>query len=72
MTVNVLAFSDLFVAFLWPLIVFPSNLILVLWKKLKSQKKRFPEYPGFEPGNSDPIATIIFNSKMLIKSALYH
>ena len=29
MTVNVLAFPDLFVAFLWPLIVFPSNLILV-------------------------------------------
>ena len=29
MTVNVLAFSDLSMAFLWPLIVFPSNLILV-------------------------------------------
>ena len=29
MTFNVLAFPDLFVAFLWPLIVFPSNLILV-------------------------------------------
>ena len=25
----------------------------------KSQKKRFPEYPGFELGNSDPIANHI-------------
>jgi hypothetical protein len=25
----------------------------------KSQKKRFPEYPGFELGNSDPIASYI-------------
>ena len=29
-------------------------------KSFKSQKKkRYPEYPGFEPGNSDPIANHI-------------
>ena len=66
MTVNEVAFSDLSVAFLWPLIVFPNNFrkrMLSFIKKTKifksPKKKRYPENPGFEPGNSDPIANHI-------------
>ena len=35
--------------------------MLQAWKLeiSKAKKKRFPEYPGFELGNSDPIANHI-------------